>query len=62
MMMPIVRATIEKWYRELPFPEEYDNEFYAYLDTVDIEENTTAETYEEQWDGGKNFWAYLYCC
>lgn len=62
MMMPIVRATIEKWYRELPFPEEYDNEFYAYLDTVDIEENTTAETYEEQSDGGKNFLAYLYCC
>lgn len=61
MMMPIVRATIEQWYRKLEFPAEYDNEFYAYLDTVDIDAATTAETYEEQ-DGAKNLLAYLYCC
>lgn len=61
-MLSVVRATIETWYKQLEFPAEYDNEFYAYLDTVEIDPEVTAETYEEDPDGAKNFLTYLYCC
>lgn len=61
-MLPVVRATIEAWYKKLGFPAEYDNDFYAYLDTVEIDPEATAETYEEDADGAKNFLTYLYCC
>lgn len=61
-MLPAVRATIEAWYKKLAFPDEYDTEFYTYLDTVEIDPNVTAETYGEDADGAKNFLTYLYCC
>lgn len=61
-MLPVVRATIEAWYKKLAFPAEYDTEFYTYLDTVEIDPNVTAETYEEDADGAKNFLTCLYCC
>lgn len=61
-MLPSVHATIEKWYRTLKFPTEYDAEFLKLLDTVEVEADVSVETYEEQADGAKNLLVYLYGC
>lgn len=54
---------IEKWYKKLEFPNEYDNEFYQYLDAVEILPDTNIETYElECEDYAKNLLAVLYMC
>jgi len=54
---------IEKWYKELGFPKEYDEQFYALLNN---EKNIPTDTLEEHEFGnspetaGQNLIAYLY--
>lgn len=58
-----VRSVIEKWYRELGFPEKYDDEFYAALELTEIDETVTGETYSsEEKDGKKKLLTLLYLC
>ena len=54
---------IEKWYKELGFPKEYDEQFYALINN---EKNIPTDTFEEHEFGnspetaGQNLIAYLY--
>lgn len=54
---------IEKWYRELEFPKEYDAEFYQALSEITIPENCTIEAYDlDCKDGRKNLLSFLFFC
>lgn len=60
---PRVKAIIEKWYKALNFPTEYDDEFYNALNTVPISDSITWETYDKKCGNGKrNLLSYLYMC
>ena len=56
-----VKEIIQHWYRVLKIPEQYDNDFHAYLDSVTIQPDITAEVYEEK-GGEENFLSCLYFC
>ena len=57
------RSVIEKWYKTLEFPAEYDGEFYEALDTIEIPQDTAVENYHMKCeDGKKNLLAFLYMC
>ena len=56
-----VKEIIRKWYEVLKFPEEYDNDFRAYLDNITIQPDITAQEYEEK-GGEENFLSCLYFC
>lgn len=57
------RPVIEKWYKALEFPAEYDAEFYEALNTVEISADTAIETYDmKSTDGKRNLLAFLYMC
>lgn len=49
------------WYRTLGCPAEYEPDLLTYLETIELDETATAETYEEQ-DGATNVVHYLYFC
>ena len=54
---------IEKWYKTLSFPIEYDVEFYKALNDIKISSDTTIATYDIDCpDGKKNLLACLYMC
>ena len=54
---------IEKWYKLLRFPAEYDAEFYEALNTIEIPADTTLESYDmKSEDGKRNLLAFLYLC
>lgn len=56
-------AIIEKWYKKLPFPKEYDEAFYAALKTVFVSPDATLDAYDKKSeDGIKNLLHYLYFC
>lgn len=56
-------AIAEKWYRKLHFPCSYDEEFYHALDTLEIPEETSIESYDlKETNGKKNLIAFLYMC
>jgi hypothetical protein len=48
-----VRSVIEKWYRELNFPQKFDDEFYAALQNVEINEDSTIENFDLEEENGK---------
>ena len=57
------RSVIEKWYQTLQFPAEYDTQFYAALDSVEIPAETTISTYDlDSQDGKRNLLTFLYLC
>ena len=57
-----MKKTIEKWYKKLEFPKEFDVEFYGALKDF-TEEQIDCETYDlECKDGKKNLLSYLYFC
>ena len=64
MLNPIdIPAVIEKWYRALSFPEEYDSEFYKALQNYAIPPEIRIETYPYDTMGGKwDLLAFLYMC
>ena len=54
---------IEKWYKTLVFPSEYDEEFYKALREIPITDDLTKDVYPtDSADGKKNLLAYLYFC
>ena len=56
-------AIIEKWYKTLSFPKEYDEEFYKALSEIDISPDTKIDTYDIDCpDGKKNLLSCLYMC
>lgn len=58
-----VAKIIEKWYRELKFPEKYDGEFYDALSTIYVDENAKAADYDlKEENGKKNLLYHLYFC
>ncbi len=60
---PKVKEIIEKWYKLLGFPKEYDDEFYDALKNIKISDNITAETYNSfDSDGKRNLLSVLFMC
>ena len=58
-----VQHIIEKWYRELNFPQKFDDEFYAALQSVEIDEGSTVENFDpEEENGKKSLLSCLYFC
>lgn len=58
-----VRDIIEKYYKLIEFPNEFDKEFYASLDKYEIDEDIEIETYDKkEKDYMKNLLSYLYLC
>lgn len=54
---------IEKWYKRLGFPEEYDEEFYEALKIANVSENLSIGDYDlGETDGKKNLVSFLYFC
>ena len=54
---------IEKWYKVLEFPEEYDEEFYQALKDIEISDSVSVKTYnDEEPDGKRNLLSFLYMC
>ena len=59
----MTKKIIEKWYKKLDFKSEYDEQFYEYLNTIDISPDTAIENYDLKCeDLKKNFLAVLYMC
>ncbi len=60
---PEVEKIIEKWYKKLEFPKEYDAEFYEALKTTPISDAITLESYDKTCKNGKrNLLSFLYFC
>lgn len=56
-------AIIEKWYKKLGFPAEYNADFYAALKSYHISDAITIETYDlSEKDGKRNLLSFLYMC
>ena len=56
-----VRDIIEKWYRALPFPEKFDNEFFSLLDACEVSDGAKFSDYDLKCkDGGSNLLHFLY--
>ncbi len=54
---------IKKWYNKIGFPSCYDEEFYKALQSYEIDESMTIDTYNLNCeDGKKNFLYFLYFC
>lgn len=54
---------IEKWYRTLGFPPDFDAPFYRALGSVAVPEEAKLETYDlKSADGKKNLLNFLYFC
>ena len=58
-----VPTVIEKWYRELAFPKEYDAVFHEALERIKISDAIAIETYNVNLkDGKRNLLSALYMC
>ena len=60
---PEVNEIIKKWYKILEFPKEFDDEFYAALETVNISDAVTIDNYNmKSQDGIRNLLSFLFMC
>ena len=58
-----VTKIIEKWYKKLEFPTEYDDEFYKALNEIPISDAISIDSYDyECKDGKRNLLSYLFMC
>ena len=58
-----MKNIIEKWYKRLNFPKEYDAEFYSFFDKCEFSDPGNIEDYNTDFaDFGKNLMSYLYFC
>ena len=58
---PETREVIEKWYKKLPFPHEYDSRFYSALSAYNISDAITIERYKKcDEEGKRNLLSYLF--
>ena len=56
-------AIIEKWYKKLAFPKEYDSAFYSALKKYHISDAIDISTYDlGETDGLRNLLSFLYMC
>lgn len=56
-------SVIEKWYHELSFPREFDQEFYTALKSIKVHDFDCLEAYDLNCtDGKKNLLSFLYFC
>lgn len=63
MMTDGKKEIITYWYKKLGFPEKYDKEFQEALETYQIPDGLTVDTYDmEETDGKRNLLSYLYFC
>ena len=54
---------IEKWYKLLGFPAEFDAQFYEALTSIHIPADATLESYDlKSQDGKRNLLTFLYLC
>ena len=54
---------IEKWYKKLEFPKDYDSEFYNALNKYRISDAISIETYDlSETDGKRNLLSFLFMC
>ena len=57
------KSAVEKWYKKIGFPAEYDGEFYAKLQESDLSDLTTFAQYDYKNNTPqKNLFACLYFC
>ena len=54
------KKIIEKWYKKLNFPSEYDAEFYKALNETEMKAITVEELDTTETDGKKNLFSVLY--
>ena len=58
-----MKSIIEKWYKKLNFPKDYDEAFFAYLENFDFKDPGPIEEYHtDAEDFGKNLMYHLYFC
>lgn len=58
-----VKTVIEKWYKKLEFPQEYDEDFYAALNSIPVSDAISVDTYNVKCaDGKRNLLSFLYAC
>lgn len=56
-----MKKIIEKWYKKIGFPKEFDKEFYDILESTELDATLNADTYDiNESDGKKNLLMYLY--
>ena len=57
------KEIIEKWYKALSFPTDYDKEFYSALNNYNISDSIIIENYnKEEKNGKRNLLSYLFMC
>ena len=57
------KTKIKYWYKKLDFPQKYDEEFYAALESIEIPKDCSIENYDvNSKDGIKNLLVVLYLC
>ena len=57
------KIVIEKWYKLLEFPSEFDGEFFTALNSYQIDENSDIKSFDKSCkDGKKNLLSALYFC
>ena len=60
---PEVKKVIEQWYLKLGFPKEYNREFYAALESINVSDAQTLENYDKNCDDGRrNLLTFLFFC
>ena len=58
-----MKKTVEKWYKTLEFPAEYDEQFYDILSKNEIDESVCIDSYlPEKYTSEQNVLNYLYMC
>lgn len=58
-----IKAIVEKWYKALEFPKEFDNEFYTALSNIQLDQSVNKDNYGyDCQDGVKNLLYALYFC
>lgn len=57
------KPIIEKWYKILGFPPQFDKEFYTALNAIPISDAVTLDNFaKDGGDGKRNLLSYLYMC
>ena len=60
---PTVRTIIQKWYTRLPFPREYDRQFYEALESIRVSDAVNCNDYDLKCtDGKRNLLSFLFMC
>ncbi len=60
---PQVVEIIKKWYSKLPFPREYDRQFYEALERIKISDAVNCDDYDlKSTDGKRNLLSFLFMC